>query len=93
MEKFDSPFGTVELTDERLSHILVFHPEVQSFRKYFPKTLHQPEIIRRSKYDSRVLILYHRILNKKYLAIVIRTKHRKFILTAYITSKIQHSNL
>ena len=93
METFDSPFGSIELTDERLSHILTFHPEVNAVRKYFAKTLQKPEIIRRSKSDTRVLILYHEIPGKKYLAIVTRINSRKFILTAYITDKIQRSNL
>ena len=70
METFDSPFGSIELTDERLSHILTFHPEVNVVRKYFAKTLLKSEIIRRSKSDARVLILYREIPGKKCVAAV-----------------------
>lgn len=93
MQKFGSTFGTLELTDERRAHILTFHPEVKQYYKYFAKALLRPEIIRRSKSDPQVLILYYKIPRKKYLAIVIKINARKFILTAYLASKIQHSNL
>jgi len=90
MERFPTPFGTTELTDERERHIFKFHPDVRLYRKRFAKTLAKPDIIRRSKHDSSVLILYQGISKEKYLAIVTKTNHRNFIITAYLTYKIQH---
>lgn len=93
MEQLDSEFGPVELTAERLSHILDFHLEIRSFLKYLPQTLSKPEIIGRSKSDPKVLIFYRTVKPQKFLAIVIKTNFRNFILTAYLTDKIQHSKL
>ena len=91
MKRFPSPFGQVELTDERLQHILEFHPEIKKFQKLFSKVLADPKFIRRSKFDSKAYILYRPIASNKHLAIVIKTNKRNFILTAYLTNKFQHS--
>lgn len=94
MEKLESPFGLVELTVERENHIFEFHPEVRKYRKYFGKILADPQIIRRSKTDPATLILYKRIVTKKYLAVVIKIEpKRNFILTAYLTDKIKPRQL
>ena len=93
MERFDSVFGSVELTSEREKHIFMFHPEVRSQRKYFSLTLAEPAVIRRSRFDPKARILYRMLSQKKYLAIVVKTNQRNFILTAYLTNKIQHQAL
>lgn len=90
MQRYDSPYGTVELTDERLNHIIIYHPEVRRHIKYIPKILSRPEVIRRSKFDPNVFIFYGRVPRKKWLASVVKLNNRNFILTAYITNKIQH---
>jgi hypothetical protein len=90
MERFRSQFGPVALTAERKSHIFKFHPEVRRYQEYFVKTIGDPEITHRSKYDLLVLILYRKISRQNYLAIVIKTNKYNFILTAYITNKIRH---
>lgn len=90
MERFSSVFGSAELTDEREQHILIFHPDVKAFRKYFSSALAEPDVMRRSRFDSKVIILYHALPQRKYLAIAIKTNQRNFILTAYLTYKIQH---
>ena len=91
MERFVSPLGEVELTDEREQHIMEFHPEMRSYRRYFSEAIAKPDTIRRSVFDTQVRILYHFLKNAdKYLAIVVKTNHRKFILTAYTTHKIKH---
>lgn len=89
MERFASPFGTVDLTTEREKHIVLFHPEVRSQRKHVPATLAEPEIIRRSHFDPKVRILYRMVSQGKYLAVVVKTNQRNFILTAYLTHNIQ----
>jgi len=88
MKRYDSPYGMVELTDERLNHIITFHPDVVRYRKYFKRTLGRPEIIRRSKYDPQVYVFYGRVSQGKFLAIVAKTNSRNFVLTAYLTHKI-----
>lgn len=90
MERFPSVRGVVELTDERKRHILILHPDVESFQKYFPATLAEPDVMRRSRFDPRVVIFYRALPQKKYLAIAVKINHRAFILTAYLTYKIQH---
>lgn len=90
----DSPIGKVELTDERLRHIYQFHPEVRRFQKHFRTVLAQPDLIRRSVHDPATLIFYGRFAPaKKFLAIVVKTNRRNFILTAYLTHRIKHSSL
>jgi len=89
MDMFDSPFGPVELTDERWSHIVTFHPEVRLYHKYVNLTLSDPDFIRRSKLDPAVRICYRSIMRNKHLAVVLKTNQRNFVLTAYITSRIQ----
>ncbi len=91
MKIFHSSFGSIELTEERKRHILFFHPETQSYSRYFSKTLSSPDVIRRSKHDPKVLIFYKQIRAKKYLAITVKTNHRLFILTAYTSFRIQHT--
>ncbi|MBI4086819.1 hypothetical protein HY416_02450 [Candidatus Kaiserbacteria bacterium] len=90
-ERFVSPFGTIELTAEREKHIVLFHPEVRGQRKHVNATLAEPEVIRRSRFDPKVFILYRMISQGKYLAVVVKTNHRNFILTAYLTRNIQQS--
>lgn len=90
--KFKSAFGKVELTEERYDHICKFHPEIRHYYRYFAQALIKPQIVRRSKSDPNVLILYRKI-KTQFLAIVIKTNTRNFILTAYLTYKIQHQKL
>ncbi len=85
---YDSSLGKVELTNERLSHILTFHPEINGFKKYFKMAILQPDFIHQSKSDSEVRIFYKKVRGPKYLAVVIKTNSRNFILTAYITKNI-----
>ena len=84
----------MELTNERLRHILQFHPEIRIYQKLIGAAVENPEIIRRSKFDQKVFILYRSISKrKKYLAVVLKTNQRNFVLTAYLTNKIQHEAL
>lgn len=93
MERFHSPLGVVELTSEREAHIFTFHPDIRPYRKRFAKCLAAPAIIRRSKFDEKAFILYGLLSVNKYLAIVIKTNDRNFVLTAYRTDRIQHQSL
>lgn len=93
METFDSPFGRIELTDERWSHIITFHPEVHLYHKYLDLTLVSPDFVQRSKLDPAVKICYHFITRSRYFAVVVKTNQRNFILTAYITTKVQPKSI
>ena len=90
MVTFKSKFGNVEFTNERERHIFSFHPDVRIFKKYFAITVKNPGFIRKSKFDPKVFIFYYILPNKKYLSVVIKTNARNFVLTAYITKRIQH---
>ncbi len=85
--------GEIELTDERWRHILIYHPDVRRFRTQIAETLAAPETVRRSAYDPEVFIFYRRVVRSKYLAVVVKTNKRNFILTAYLTERIQHQPL
>ena len=47
----------MELTDERLRHILQSHPEVRVYRNQIGSVVGNPEFIRRSKFDSKAFIM------------------------------------
>ena len=90
MDVFKSLFGKVELTAERWHHIVTFHPEIRSYRKTLQNVFAHPDTVRRSKLDSAVKICYLFIPKRnKYLAVVVKTNTRNFVLTAYLTSKIK----
>lgn len=89
MRIFESQFGKVELTMERMKHIFQFHPEVKAYKKLFSKTLKHPNFTKKSKHDEKVIICYQRLVKNKFLAVVVKTNSRNFILTVYLTSKIQ----
>lgn len=82
----------VELTPERRKHILQFHPDLKPYLDQIKLVLESPEIIKRSLDDPRVLIFYRyfdTILSGKYIAVVVKTNQRNFILTSYLTSHIK----
>jgi hypothetical protein len=90
MRKFRSPFGNVELTEERRRHILNFHPEVASALGQMVSALSNPDVQKRSKHNPEVIICYRYLPSrKKYLAVVVKRGTRNFILTAYLTQKIR----
>jgi len=94
MEQYDSSFGRIELTDERLRHIVSFHPEVRSAVKHFAKCLTEPDFIKPSRRDNSVVIFYRAISSKRRLAIVVKITVPRFILTAYFITnlKLDHEN-
>lgn len=88
MQRFDSPFGPVALTDERKEHVLAFHPDVRRCLRYFATVLAKPELIIPSTHNSGVVICYGVLpKTRKYLAVVVRTGSKPFILTAYVAKR------
>ena len=76
------------LTDERKRHILTFHPDVRPYVRYFAITLSNSERVVPSVHDSTVVIFYRLLPKpKKWLAIVVKTGEKPFILTAYLAKK------
>jgi hypothetical protein len=88
-EKFS---GTVELTEERWSHIIKEHPEVLPFKDRIEVVLKEPDYIKRSSRDANVLMyykFYDDIFNGNYLLVVVKEAIRSFVLTCYITDGIR----
>lgn len=82
----------VALTHERKKHIFDFHPDFKSYFKNIPAVLKNPDEIRKTYEDTNVLIFYKfydKILNGKYIAVVVKINKRSFILTSYLTDKIK----
>ena len=89
--KFKSKIGKIfELTQERKKHIFEFHPDIKEYFSKIPRVLKEPNQIRESKHDSKVLLFYKYFANikgGKYLAVVVKINRRNFILTSYLTDK------
>lgn len=90
--KFKSSLGkTVELSAERKEHIFLFHPDLKPYFKSIKEVVLEPNDIRISKSDPKVLLFYKffdNILDGKYIMVGIKTNGRWFILTSYLTNKI-----
>ena len=94
MRYYRSPFGRVALTDERLQHILRFHPDVASCVRFFGETLEAPERMGRSVHDPNVIICYRYLpRRKRFLTIVIKTGDQPFVVTAYLARKMKKGTL
>ncbi len=87
MRKFQSPYGILVLTAERMRHIVEFHPEIRVYVRYFASVLKDPELIVQSVRDPQAVICYRYLARqKKYLAIVVHT-NKRFIITAYLAKR------
>lgn len=91
--KFKTSIGnTVELTLERRQHILEEHPELEEHFDKLRRVLLKPDEVRVSKTDPKVLLFYRyfaKIKSGLFIAVVIKTNERNFILTAHMTDKIK----
>jgi|SRR3989344_2471360 len=92
MAKYKSKLDKeIELTDERLKHILAFHPEIEEHVDKFGEVLLVPDEIRRSPADKKVLLFHKSFANigtGRYLRIAVKTNDRWFVLTAYFTRRL-----
>ncbi len=81
----------IRITAERLAHVLE-HPEMVGLEAAIATTLASPEVVIRSRTDSRVE-LYYRFypgtrVGDKYLCVVVRfAPEDAFMLTAYLTNR------
>jgi len=81
-----------ELTDERWTHIIREHPEVEQYKERIQEVLSLPDYVKKSKRDAEVLLyykFYDSIFDGKYLLIAAKKGLRSFILTCYITDIIK----
>ena len=89
---FESKLGKeIELTEERKQHILTFHPEITQHLDKFAQVLLNPDGIRRSISDKKVLLFdksFASIGSENHLRIAVKTNERWFILTAYLTKRL-----
>lgn len=91
--RFVDAFGqTIELTEERWSHVLEAHQELRVLEELIPQVLRAPDAVVRSLYDPAVRLYYKwfaSVWHGTYLVVVVKSNHRHFILTAYITEKLK----
>jgi len=94
MNLFKDCFGnSVRLTAERLAHIRL-HPEMRDLEATIGVVLQAPEIVRRSRTDSRALLFYRYYratpVGDKWLCVVTLSEGADaFVVTAYLTDKIK----
>ena len=99
MKYFRDTQGRItRLTDERLRHMEVNHPEMFGQLEKIESTLLQPDIIVRSRTDPEVELFYKYYPNtpvtEKYLCVVVTTSNRdSFIVTSYFTDTIKRGEV
>ena len=90
----DDRGNEVQLSDERLRHILERHPEMARQMERIPATLAEPDAVTTS-HSSPTVDLYHRQYpdlrgRNRYLCLVVkRRRSHSFILTGYLTRRIK----
>lgn len=94
MNFFRDCFGNnVRFTAERLEHIRL-HPEMVDLEAEIGVVLEAPEVVRRSRTDSRVALFYRYYratrVGDKWLCVVTKFERTDtFVVTAYLTDKIK----
>ena len=95
MEWFRDVFNRdIRLTDERLEHIELDHPEMSGQIDKVAETLQTPEIVIRSRSDSEAELFYRHYsetpVGDKYMCVIVRGRSKDcFIITAYFTDTIK----
>ena len=94
LDVFSQP---VELTEERWQHIVIEHPEVIDHKEKIPVVLADPDYVKRSKRDERVMLYYRYfadILDGKYLLIAVKKDlSRSFVVTGYVTRSVMKGEM
>jgi len=82
---------TIRITNERWLHITLGHPELADYYYEILDTIENPEIIYEG--ENGGLIAVKRIIEEKHIVAVYKEFGTDgFIITAYITNKIQKFN-
>lgn len=83
----------IMLRKERYLYMTIKHPEVKGRINGMKETLQNPEIVKESINDPKVLLYYKRF-NKTYLVLVVKLLNRDgFIITAYEATVIKRGNV
>ncbi|MBZ0302820.1 MAG: hypothetical protein K8J31_23955 [Anaerolineae bacterium] len=80
------------LTAQVRTVILTKHPEVADFSHEIEKALREPDEIRRSIRDERVVLYYRHVaevLNGKWVVVVVKRLEQNFVSTIYATDQIK----
>lgn len=81
----------VELTKERLTHILERHPELLDFPDELQLTINSPEVILKKVTGELLLIRwFHHVINGKFISVVVindEVSDRKWVVTAFVSRK------
>ena len=89
----DYKSDTIELTEERWSHVVSQHPEIEVLKDKIEVTLADPDYVKRSLRDSEVELYYRffeDVFEGKYFLVVVKGgDKRKFLLTCYVTDAIK----
>ena len=88
---------TVRTTEKYWKLITEFkHPIIKIYEKEVKETLEEPDEIRRSKIDEKVLLYYrqYKSLENRYICVLIKRLNSKgFIVTAYLADKIKRGDV
>lgn len=69
------------------------HPEVTSKLAWVQQSLMEPEFIRQSQKDKKVLLFYKHYNSYWFCVIVKKLDGEAFVITAYITDKIKEGEV
>lgn len=82
----------IRLTDERIKHILVNHPEIGNCISWISDTIENPDLILGGDFGELLAVkLYSKtpVTNNKYLTVVYKESDEEgFILTAYFSRSV-----
>ena len=84
----------LRFTDERLEHIRNDHPEMRGQFDKVERTLHNPDIVVKSRTDEKVKLIYKKFnktpVTEKFLCVVVKTGVLSpFVITVYFTDTIK----
>jgi hypothetical protein len=99
MKWFEDVFNrNIRLTDERLGHIELDHPEMSGQIDRIAEALQEPEIVIRSRSDSEVELFYRHYsempAGDKYMCVIVKGRGKDlFIITAYFTDTMKRGEV
>ena len=92
-DKFNN---SIRIAEKQWSHIIKVHPEVQPYKDRVADVLANPDLVKKSKRNGDIFLYYHYykdIYEGKHLLAVVETKHKKLLLTCYITDRIKEGDI
>lgn len=84
----------VRTSDEYWNKLVFKHPDIAELESEVKRTLSEPEEIRQSSRDKRVLLFYRMLKQKRWVVAVVRQLSGDgFLITAYQTNAIKEGEL